>query len=96
MNIDISHIESLLEAKKFDEAKVLMREMVAAPLEDSEESSAITGFAMTYVDLVNAINIQYRDALLHAISDIKKINAAEIGTNEKFRLDGVKKSLKMK
>ncbi len=93
MSIDITQLELLLSEGKFDEAKSLLSDLSQQPMDAAQKGGAIANVATMYIDTMNRINIKYRDALKHALSDIDRVNASERKVLEKVRLDEVKKSL---
>jgi hypothetical protein len=92
---DISKIESLLALGKLEEAKALIASAVQAQMGDIEKGRAIAGVASLYADVANAVNVKYRDALIKAIADIKRVDAAESKDMDTVRVEEVKKSLGM-
>ena len=91
--LDTAHIESLLDAEKYDEAKALLDEAIRTPFSPIEQGAATVGMTRGYVDRINTINAQYRDALKIAIESIKRINKAESADIDLARLAEVRKSL---
>lgn len=77
MTIDIQQIEKLLAEKKYDEVKVLIKEIISAKQSDKEKGDALIDFASVYMDITNAINVSYKEALEDAIESIKAVNKAE-------------------
>lgn len=77
MTIDIQQIEKLLAEKKYDEVKALIKEIISAKQSDKEKGDALIDFASVYMDITNAINISYKEALEDAIESIKAANKAE-------------------
>lgn len=93
MDIDIKQIESLLSEKKYDEVRSLITSATSAKFSDEEKGAALSGLALSYVDISNAIQIRYRDALQEAIMGMKKINTAENVMSEKVQLAEVRSKL---
>lgn len=77
MTIDIQQIEKLLAEKKYDEVKALIKEIVSAKQSDKEKGDALIDFASVYMDITNAINVSYKEALEDAIESIKAVNKSE-------------------
>lgn len=93
MNIDITNIEALLIEKKYDEVRALMKELLSAKLTDKEKGAALVDYASLYMDISNAINEKYKEALEQAIQGMKEINAAESGVNDSIDLATVRNAL---
>ena len=93
MDIDIKNIESLLAEKKYDEVKAAIIEASSKEFSDEERGAALTGLASVYMDISNAINTRYRDALQEAVAGMKDINAAENNASEKAKLVEVRAKL---
>jgi hypothetical protein len=94
MPIDIKNIELLLENKKYEEVQALIKEVVGSEISDEEKGAAFVGLASAYIDISNAIDTRYRDALQEAVDGMMAINKAESKTNDKVRIEEVKSSLK--
>lgn len=93
MDIDIKNIETLLSEKKYDQVRSIINTATTKKFSDEEKGAALTGLASTYLDISNAINIRYRDALQEAISGMKEINSAESKTSERIKLMEVRDKL---
>ncbi len=93
MNIDINNIESLLAEKKYDEVRAIIQEATSKEFSDEERGATLTGLASVYMDISNAINIRYRDALQEALAGMKDINAAEGKAVENAKLAEVRGKL---
>jgi hypothetical protein len=93
MNIDYKKLEDLLAQKRLQEAGEIIKAAVAEPLTEAEKGAAYTGAASAYLDIMNSINVQYRDALQEAIEAIKKLNKAESGFKDKIAVAEIKEKL---
>ncbi len=95
MNIDTKNIEKLLAEKKYAEVGKIISDAATAPMSSDEKGAALTGVATVYMDVMNNINIQYRDSLKEAIEAMKKLNKAELGMKDKIAVDEIKGQLNM-
>jgi len=93
MDINIPQLESLLSAEKYDEARKVIQAAVNEKMTDEEKGAALSAIAEVYVDLMNAINTEYRDALKEAISGLKIINTAEDKAKDQAELAKVRGGL---
>lgn len=93
MDIDIQKLESLLDAKKYDEARELINAAVSENLTQEQRGAALAGIASVYVEVSNAINARYKDALEEAVAGIKQLKAAESRANDKVKLAGLRSDL---
>ncbi len=93
MDIDIKNIESLLADKKYDDVRAIITSATSAKFSDEEKGAALTGLASAYLDISNAIQTRYRDALQEAIMGMKEINAMENKISEKVQLAEVRSKL---
>lgn len=93
MNINITNIEALLIEKKYDEVRAVIKELVSSKLTDKEKGAALIDYASLYIDISNAINEKYKEALEQVIEGMKEINAAENGVSDKIKLADVRDSL---
>lgn len=64
-------IQQLLAENKFDEAQALMSTVLEQPLSPSERGAQAVGLMSTYVQVMNAINSRYEQALKDAIEDLE-------------------------
>ncbi len=93
MNIDITKIETLLSEKKYDEVRSLISSAVSTEFSSEERGAALTGLAQVYMELSNAVNLRYRDALKEALAGMKALNKAEAKSSENIKLAEVRESL---
>ena len=96
MNIDPKQIEKLLAEKKYAEVGQIISDAAATPMTSEEKGAAFTGVASVYMDVMNKINIQYRDALKEAIEAMKKLNKAESGLKDKIAAADLREKLNIK
>ncbi|MFZ2522361.1 MAG: hypothetical protein WAX44_00130 [Minisyncoccia bacterium] len=93
MEIDIKKIENLLEEKKYDEAKELIKSAFATDLDKDEKGALLLSMAEVYMQVSNSINSKYKKALEEAIEGIKNINAFESKVNDHLKLEEVRGNL---
>ncbi len=93
MNIDITNIEALLIEKKYDEVRAIIKELISTKITDKEKGAALIDYAGLYMDISNAINEKYKEALEQAIEGMKEINTAEAGVHDKIELATVREAL---
>lgn len=93
MTIDTKKIESLLEEKKFDEAREMIESVFAEELTDKDRAQMTIGFLKMYTDVMNSIDAKYEDALKKAISGLESLNAFQSKLRDEIKMDEVKQSL---
>ncbi len=93
METQIKQLEELLAGAKYEEAKKLIGEMVQVKLSSEEKGAVLVGIASAYMDISNAINETYRDALKEVIASIELVDKSESDFNDKLKLEEVKKDL---
>jgi hypothetical protein len=93
MEIDINNIETLLSEKKFDQVRDIINSVVTKKFSGAEKGAVLAGLASVYLDISNAINSRYRDALQQAVEGMKEINAAEAKSDERIKLAEVRNKL---
>lgn len=86
MNFDTDNFEKLLEAKKFDEAKMLLIELMNAPLSQVEKGRIYTELAIAKKKLENAVNERYKTALTKVVGDMRKFQKAKTAVQDKIDL----------
>ena len=62
----LTRIQQLLAENKFDEAQALMSTVLSQPLSPAERGAQAVGLMSTYVQVMNAINSRYEQALKDA------------------------------
>jgi hypothetical protein len=67
----LTRIQQLLAENKFDEAQALMSTVLSQPLSPAERGAQAVGLMSTYVQVMNAINSRYEQALKEAIEDLE-------------------------
>jgi len=93
IDIDTTKLESLLEAKKFDEAKKLLEEYFKSHLTGEEKASLYLDFAGTYLSVMNKINGRYNAAMRSVLEDLEKVDSAEKDAKHRLKLVEVRSSL---
>lgn len=93
MDIDTKNIEQLLIEKKYDEVRKIITELTSAKFSDEEKGAVLVGISSIYLDISNAINANYRDALKEVIASMKEIDKAENSVSEKIKLEEVRRKL---
>ncbi|MFA6601488.1 MAG: hypothetical protein WCT02_01315 [Candidatus Paceibacterota bacterium] len=93
MDIDLTKIEKLLEEKKYEEVRSIIKSVAEKKLTPEENGAVLTGFASAYLELSNAISLRYRDALAEAVLSLQQVNAAEAKALENIKLTEVRAKL---
>lgn len=66
----LNRIQQLLAEDKFEEAQALMSSVLEQPLSAGERGAQALSLISTYVQVMNAINSRYEQALKAAIEDL--------------------------
>jgi hypothetical protein len=90
---NVQDIQKLINEKRFDEARALIKSAATQKMTEKEKGAALTGVAAAYMEMTNAINKGYRDALKEAIESVRKLNASESKSKEKLQLAEVRGKL---
>lgn len=93
-NFDDKKLKSLLEEKKFDEAKKFLEEYFKnLELTEEEKGAIYVNYASIYMQVMNDINRQYSESLGEALNILKKIDAKESEVNDKIDLAKVRSEI---
>ncbi|HEV7702353.1 MAG TPA: hypothetical protein VGO63_02840 [Candidatus Paceibacterota bacterium] len=90
---DIKKIELLLEKGDYNSVRQIVEKMVEKNLTDEERGEGLAAIASVYLDISNAINENYVDALREAIEGMKKINQAEKVVKEDINVRDIRAKL---
>lgn len=71
------NLASLLSEGKLDQAKEILKGIVAAPLSDVDRGRAIVTLTMLYVEVKNKIDQEFLADLQQTIDTIRKIGVTE-------------------
>jgi hypothetical protein len=93
MDIDIQNLETLLAEGKYDDARKIITEKISAPITDGEKGDNLIGLSTAYLDISNAINTRYRDALKEAVEGMKVLRSAESKNGETIQIAEVREKL---
>ena len=93
MTDDIKTLEELLAAGKRDEARELVRRIVAEKMSEEEEGKALVDFASVYMEVMNNIQERYIAVLEAATEGMDELDRqeGEVVTSEKLAV--VRKNL---
>ncbi len=91
--IDTKKLDELLEAKKFDEARVLLSQFLQGDLSEEEKAALHLSYAETYMRVMNSINRQYREALQGVASMLQEIDKKERSVEDSLKLKSVRQNL---
>lgn len=93
METEINKLQSLLKEKNFAEATKVIDQIVKAEMTEEEKGGMLVDMASTYMDVVNAVNEEYRDSLKEVIEGLERIKQSESRVSDKVKLAEVKQSL---
>lgn len=94
MKKKIANKSSVKDKEAFKEVDALLSNIVKRPLTKAEQGAAYVGLAEVYLDSVNAILNEYKNALEATIKSLEAINTIEASFNEKLSLAKIRASLK--
>lgn len=93
-NFDDKKLKSLLEERKFDDAKKFLEGYLNdLELTEEEKGAIYVNYASVYMQVVNDINRQYSKALDEALTVLKKIDDKESEVNDKIDLAQVRSEI---
>lgn len=93
MDNDIQNLETLLAEHKLDEAREVIKSIISAKLSDEEKGDMLIGLSSAYLDIMNSISSDYRDALNEAIKGLEAVSAADSRMTDIIRVAEIKESL---
>ena len=92
--IDISQLESLIEADKFDEAKELIASYFKQPLSTEERGQAYLDVASTYLDIANHFNKERAELLESSVKALEDLNKKDKSLEDLISLQNIRNKLK--
>lgn len=93
MNFDTEKFEALIEAKRFDEAKALLKQTLSQDLTSAQEGALYTQLAMAQLQLNNAMNRRYKAVLENVVEGLNGLKKIESGLDDKINLASVRGKL---
>jgi hypothetical protein len=91
--MDTQNIEKLLAEKNYDAVRKIIEDAVSQKLTTREKGAALTAFASIYMEISNAINEEYIQALDEVIAEMKQVKAMEIKFGDNVKLAEVRSKL---
>lgn len=91
---DAQQLESLLNAREWEKAKVLLNSFLESDVSQEEKGAMYVSFVTTYLSVSNRISAEYESALDDAISTVKSLNVKEKEVHTKIDLARVKNEIK--
>ncbi len=86
MTIDINKIGELLRGNQFEEAKELVRQILSEPLSEQEKAKIFSDYTLVYMQVMNALNDRYEQALKEAIEDIETLEQEKVKLENKLQV----------
>jgi hypothetical protein len=94
MQIDSQKLEQYLAEQKYDEVKQMINDIVNAELTEEERGEGLVSFLSVYMEIMNSINVSYRDALKEILADMQGLNLAQSKATDKIKLQKIREDLK--
>ena len=92
--IDLSQLENLIEAEKFEEAQKLLKDYFTQPLSPEERGEAYINVASAYLDIVNYFNKQRAELLETSLKALEGLDKQRRQLDDLIDLDKVRKQIK--
>lgn len=83
---DIEKIKELLSGNRFDEAKGVIHEVLNVALSVEDRAKLATQYAYIYMDVMNALNSRYAQALEEAIEDLEALEQENLDLENKLQV----------
>ena len=90
---DEKKLAELLKQGIYDEAKIIIKEVLASDLTPEERGAALTNMAQLYLELNNKMSERYLAVLDDAIVTLKTMDATAKKVEEELVLSAAKKKL---
>lgn len=84
--IDINKIGELLKGNRFDEAKELVRSVFSEPVSAEDKARIFADYTLAYLQIMNALNDRYEQALEDAIQDIETLEKENVKLENKLQV----------
>lgn len=92
--IDLSQLENLIEAEKFEEARKLLIGYFKQPLSPQERGEAYINVASAYLDIANYFNRQRAELLETSLMALQDLDEQRKQLDNLIDLDKVRKQIK--
>lgn len=94
MQIDSQKLEQSLREKRYDDVKNIINEIVNSELTEEERGEGLVAFLSVYMEIMNSINIEYRDTLKEILAEMQGLNLSESKMSDQMKLKKVREDLK--
>lgn len=82
----LNQVGKLLKENRFDEAKELVRNILSLPLSEQEKTKVYVDYTFAYMQVMNALNDRYEQALKEAIEDIETLEQEKVKLENKLQV----------